>query len=162
MVPIKSNESTIPVKIYVDADACPTVIKDILYRLSQRTGIEVILVANQPLSVPRIPSVRSIQVSQGFDVADNHIVELAEVDDLVITADIPLAAEVIDKGAKALNPRGEMYTKSNIRARLNMRDFMDSMRNSGVQVGGGPPPLSQRDRMDFANALDSYIAKFNR
>lgn len=149
-------------KIYVDADACPTVIKDILYRLSQRTGIEVILVANQPLSVPRIPSVRSIQVSQGFDVADNHIVELAEVDDLVITADIPLAAEVIDKGAKALNPRGEMYTKSNIRARLNMRDFMDSMRNSGVQVGGGPPPLSQRDRMDFANALDSYIAKFSR
>ena len=149
-------------KIYVDADACPTVIKDILYRLSQRTGIEVILVANQPLSVPRIPSVRSIQVSQGFDMADNHIVELAEVDDLVITADIPLAAEVIDKGAKALNPRGEMYTKSNIRARLNMRDFMDSMRNSGVQVGGGPPPLSQRDRMDFANALDSYIAKFNR
>jgi|TARA_B100001059_G_C17510229_1_gene415481 uncharacterized protein YaiI (UPF0178 family) len=150
------------VKIYVDADACPSVIKDILYRVSQRTGIEVILVANQALSTPRIPSVRSIQVSQGFDVADNHIVELAEVDDLVITADIPLAAEVIDKGAKALNPRGELYTKSNIRSRLNMRDFMDSMRNSGVQVGGGPPPLSQRDRMDFANALDSYIAKFKR
>ena len=149
-------------KIYVDADACPSVIKDILYRVSQRTGIEVILVANQALSIPRIPSVRSIQVSQGFDVADNHIVELAEVDDLVITADIPLAAEVIDKGAKALNPRGELYTKSNIRSRLNMRDFMDSMRNSGVQVGGGPPPLSQRDRMDFANALDSYIAKFKR
>ena len=101
-------------KIYVDADACPSVIKDILYRVSQRTGIEVILVANQALSTPRIPSVRSIQVSQGFDVADNHIVELAEVDDLVITADIPLAAEVIDKGAKALNPRGELYTKSNI------------------------------------------------
>ena len=149
-------------KIYVDADACPSVIKDILYRVSQRTGIEVILVANQALSTPRIPSVRSIQVSQGFDAADNHIVELAEVDDLVITADIPLAAEVIDKGAKALNPRGELYTKSNIRSRLNMRDFMDSMRNSGVQVGGGPPPLSQRDRMDFANALDSYIAKFKR
>ena len=149
-------------KIYVDADACPSVIKDILYRVSQRTGIEVILVANQALSTPRIPSVRSIQVSQGFDVADNHIVELAEVDDLVITADIPLAAEVIDKGAKALNPRGELYTKSNIRSRLNMHDFMDSMRNSGVQVGGGPPPLSQRDRMDFANALDSYIAKFKR
>ena len=149
-------------KIYVDADACPSVIKDILYRVSQRTGLEVILVANQALSTPRIPSVRSIQVSQGFDVADNHIVELAEVDDLVITADIPLAAEVIDKGAKALNPRGELYTKSNIRSRLNMRDFMDSMRNSGVQVGGGPPPLSQRDRMDFANALDSYIAKFKR
>ena len=98
-------------KIYVDADACPTVIKDILYRVSQRTAIEVILVANQALSTPRIPTVRSIQVSAGFDVADNHIVELVEADDLVITADIPLAAEVIDKGGKALNPRGELYTQ---------------------------------------------------
>jgi hypothetical protein len=149
------------VKIYVDADACPIVIKDILYRVSQRTGLEVILVANQPLSIPRIPTVRSIQVSQGFDVADNHIVELVEDDDLVITADIPLASDVIDKGAKALNPRGELYTKGNIKARLNMRDFMDSMRNSGVQVGGGPPPLSKRDRMEFANALDKYIASHN-
>ncbi|MDE0876326.1 MAG: YaiI/YqxD family protein [Porticoccaceae bacterium] len=146
-------------KIYVDADACPTVIKDILYRVSQRTGIEVILVANQPLSIPRIPTVRSIQVSQGFDVADNHIVELVQENDLVITADIPLAAEVIDKGGKALNPRGEFYTKANIKARLNIRDFMDSMRNSGVHVGGGPPPLTQRDRMEFANALDRYIAQ---
>jgi len=146
------------VKIYVDADACPIVIKDILYRVSQRTGIEVILVANQPLSIPRIPTVRSIQVSQGFDVADNHIVELVEDDDLVITSDIPLASDVIDKGGKALNPRGELYTKGNIKARLNMRDFMDSMRNSGVQVGGGPPPLSKRDRMEFANALDKYLA----
>ena len=145
-------------KIYVDADACPIVIKDILYRVSQRTGLEVILVANQPLSIPRIPTVRSIQVSQGFDVADNHIVELVQHDDLVITADIPLASDVIDKGGKALNPRGELYTKGNIKARLNMRDFMDSMRNSGVQVGGGPPPLSKRDRMEFANALDKYIA----
>ena len=149
-------------KIYVDADACPTVIKEILYRVSQRTGIEVLLVANQPLSTPRIPTVRSIQVSQGFDVADNHIVELVEKDDLVITADIPLAAEVIDKQGKALNPRGELYTKANIRARLNMRDFMDSMRNSAVQVGGGPPPLSQRDRMEFANALDKYVAQHGR
>ena len=148
-------------KIYVDADACPIVIKDILYRVSQRTGLEVILVANQPLSIPRIPTVRSIQVSQGFDVADNHIVELVQHDDLVITADIPLASDVIDKGAKALNPRGELYTKGNIKARLNMRDFMDSMRNSGVQVGGGPPPLSKRDRMEFANALDKYIASHN-
>jgi len=147
------------VKIYVDADACPTVIKDILYRVSQRTGIEVILVANQSLSIPRIPTVRSIQVSQGFDVADNHIVELVQKNDLVITADIPLAAEVIDKGGKALNPRGEFYTKANIKARLNIRDFMDSMRNSGVHVGGGPPPLTQRDRMEFANALDRYIAQ---
>ena len=148
-------------KIYVDADACPIVIKDILYRVSQRTGIEVILVANQPLSMPRIPTVRSIQVSQGFDVADNHIVDLVEDDDLVITADIPLASDVIDKGGKALNPIGELYTKGNIKARLNMRDFMDSMRNSGVQVGGGPPPLSKRDRMEFANALDRYIASHN-
>jgi hypothetical protein len=148
------------VKIYVDADACPTVIKDILYRVSQRTGIEVVLLANQPLSIPRIPTVRSIQVSQGFDVADDHIVELVEADDLVITADIPLAAEVIDKGGKALNPRGELYTKANIKARLNIRDFMDSMRNSGVQVGGGPPPLNQKDRMEFANALDKYLARF--
>jgi len=147
------------VKIYVDADACPTVIKDILYRVSQRTGIEVILVANQSLSIPRIPTVRSIQVSQGFDVADNHIVGLVQENDLVITADIPLAAEVIDKGGKALNPRGEFYTKANIKARLNIRDFMDSMRNSGVHVGGGPPPLTQRDRMEFANALDRYIAQ---
>ena len=148
-------------KIYVDADACPIVIKDILYRVSQRTGLEVILVANQPLSIPRIPTVRSIQVSQGFDVADNHIVELVQHDDLVITADIPLASDGIDKGGKALNPRGELYTKGNIKARLNMRDFMDSMRNSGVQVGGGPPPLSKRDRMEFANALDKYIASHN-
>ena len=147
-------------KIYVDADACPTVIKDILYRVSQRTGIEVVLVANQPLSIPRIPTVRSILVSQGFDVADDHIVELVKADDLVITADIPLAAEVIDKGGKALNPRGELYTKANIKARLNIRDFMDSMRNSGVQVGGGPPPLNQKDRMEFANALDKYLARF--
>ena len=111
------------------------------------------------MSIPRIPTVRSIQVSQGFDVADNHIVELVQENDLVITADIPLAAEVIDKGGKALNPRGELYTKANIKARLNIRDFMDSMRNSGVQVGGGPPPLTQRDRMEFANALDRYIAQ---
>jgi hypothetical protein len=136
-------------------------VKEILYRISQRTGIEVILVANQPLSTPRIPTVRSIQVNQGFDVADDHIVTLVQKDDLVITADIPLAADVIDKGGKALNPRGELYTAANIKARLNMRDFMDSMRNSGVQVGGGPPPLSQRDRMDFANAIDRYIAKFS-
>jgi hypothetical protein len=149
------------IKIYVDADACPGMVKEILYRISQRTGIEVILVANQPLSTPRIPTVRSIQVNQGFDVADDHIVTLVQKDDLVITADIPLAADVIDKGGKALNPRGELYTAANIKARLNMRDFMDSMRNSGVQVGGGPPPLSQRNRMDFANAIDRYIAKFS-
>lgn len=145
-------------KIYVDADACPTVIKEILYRVSQRTSIEVTLVANQPLVTPRIPTVKSIRVGSGFDVADDHIVKLVEANDLVITADIPLASEVIEKGGMALNPRGELYTLGNIKARLNMRDFMDTMRSSGLQVGGGPPPLSQKDRMAFANALDRYIA----
>lgn len=145
-------------KIYVDADACPTVIKEILYRVSQRTSIEVTLVANQPLATPRIPTVKSIRVGSGFDVADDHIVKLVEANDLVITADIPLASEVIEKGGMALNPRGELYTVGNIKARLNMRDFMDTMRSSGLQVGGGPPPLSQKDRMAFANALDRYIA----
>jgi uncharacterized protein len=145
-------------KIYIDADACPTVIKEILYRVSQRTSIEVTLVANQPLATPRIPTVKSIRVGSGFDVADDHIVKLVEANDLVITADIPLAAEVIEKGGMALNPRGELYTLGNIKARLNMRDFMDTMRSSGLQVGGGPPPLSQKDRMAFANALDRYIA----
>ena len=145
-------------KIYVDADACPTVIKEILYRVSQRTSIEVTLVANQPLATPRIPTVKSIRVGSGFDVADDHIVKLVEANDLVITADIPLASEVIEKGGMALNPRGELYTLGNIKARLNMRDFMDTMRSSGLQVGGGPPPLSQKDRMAFANALDRYIA----
>ncbi|RZO19916.1 MAG: YaiI/YqxD family protein [SAR92 clade bacterium] len=145
-------------KIYVDADACPTVIKEILYRVSQRTSIEVTLVANQPLATPRIPTVKSIQVGSGYDVADDHIVKLVEANDLVITADIPLASEVIEKGGMALNPRGELYTLGNIKARLNMRDFMDTMRSSGLQIGGGPPPLSQKDRMAFANALDRYIA----
>jgi uncharacterized protein YaiI (UPF0178 family) len=134
------------------------VIKEILYRVSQRTSIEVTLVANQPLATPRIPTVKSIRVGSGFDVADDHIVKLVEANDLVITADIPLAAEVIEKGGMALNPRGELYTLGNIKARLNMRDFMDTMRSSGLQVGGGPPPLSQKDRMAFANALDRYIA----
>ena len=145
-------------KIYVDADACPTVIKEILYRVSQRTSIEVTLVANQPLATPRIPTVKSIQVGSGYDVADDHIVKLVEANDLVITADIPLASEVIEKGGMALNPRGELYTLGNIKARLNMRDFMDTMRSSGLQIGGGPPPLRQKDRMAFANALDRYIA----
>ena len=133
-------------------------IKEILYRVSQRTSIEVTLVANQPLATPRIPTVKSIRVGSGFDVADDHIVKLVEANDLVITADIPLASEVIEKGGMALNPRGELYTLGNIKARLNMRDFMDTMRSSGLQVGGGPPPLSQKDRMAFANALDRYIA----
>lgn len=149
------------VHIWVDADACPNAIKEILFRVAARTGIEVILVANQALAVPRIASVRALQVASGFDVADDEIVRLCTAGDLVVTADIPLAAEVIAKGATALNPRGELYTRENVRARLNMRDFLDTMRASGVHTGG-PPALDQRDRQAFANALDRFIARAAR
>ena len=145
-------------RIWVDADACPNTIKDILFRAAARTGIELTLVANQALQVPRMANVRALQVASGFDVADNEIVRLCEAGDLVVTADIPLAAEVIAKGATALNPRGELYTRENVRARLNMRDFLDTMRASGVHTGG-PPALDQRDRQAFANALDRFIAR---
>ena len=144
-------------QIWVDADACPKVIKEILFRAADRVKVPLILVANQPLQVPGSRYIRSIQVAAGFDVADNHIVQQAGVGDLVITADIPLADEVITKGCLALNPRGELYTKENIRQRLNMRDFMDTMRGSGVDTGG-PPPLSQSDRQAFANQLDRWLA----
>ena len=148
-------------QIWVDADACPNVIKEILFRVAERARIMVTLLANQPVAVPRQQYVRAVQVSQGFDVADNEIVLRCEPGDLVITADIPLAAEVIAKGATALNPRGELYTKENVKARLNMRDFMDTMRSSGVHTGG-PPALNQRDRQAFANALDRFIARARR
>lgn len=145
-------------QIWVDADACPKVIKEILFRAANRVEIQVTLVANQPLQVPRSRYIRSVQVGAGFDVADNHIVQQLEKGDLVITADIPLAAEVIDKGGLAINPRGELYTKDNIRQRLNMRDFMDSLRSSGVDTGG-PAPFSQADRQAFANQLDRLLAR---
>ena len=144
--------------IWVDADACPKVIKEILYRVAERVGVPVTLVANQALVVPRLPSLRVLQVSQGFDVADNEIVRRATAGDLVITADIPLAAEVIAKGAQALNPRGERYSADTIRGLLNLRDFMDTMRASG-QVSDGPPPLSQANRNAFAGHLDRWIAQ---
>lgn len=145
------------IKIWVDADACPRVIKEILFRAADRASIAVTLVANQAIQVPRSPHIRSIQVASGFDVADNYIVQQAEAGDLVITADIPLAAEAIAKGCLALNPRGELYTDENIRQRLNMRDFMDTLRSSGVDTGG-PPAFSQADRTAFANQLDRFIA----
>lgn len=148
-------------QIWVDADACPNVIKEILFRVAERTQIPVTLVANQPIATPRLAFVQSLQVAQGFDVADNEIVLRCAAGDLVITADIPLAAEVIDKGATALNPRGELYTRENIKARLNMRDFMDTMRASGAHTGG-PPALNQRDRQAFANALDRFVAQARR
>lgn len=147
--------------IWVDADACPKVIKEILFRAAERTGIAVTLVANQPLAIPRLPNLRVLQVAAGFDVADHEIVKRVSPGDLVITADIPLAAEVIAKGGAALNPRGERYSADTIRGVLNMRDFMDTMRASG-NVGGGPPPLSQADRNAFASHLDKWLAEAGR
>jgi uncharacterized protein YaiI (UPF0178 family) len=144
--------------IWVDADACPNVIKDILFRAAERTGVAVTLVANQPLQIPRIASLRAVQVSSGFDVADGEIVRRIAAGDLVITADIPLAAEVIAKGGEALNPRGERYSPDTIRGVLAMRDFMDTMRSSG-NVGGGPPPLTQANRNAFAGHLDTWLAR---
>ena len=143
-------------KIWVDADACPVVIKDILYRAAERTGVQLTLVANQPVRIPRSRYIKFIQVASGFDVADNEIVKRLDAGDLVITGDIPLAAEVIEKGGYALNPRGELYTANNIRARLNMRDFMDTLRASGIDTGG-PSALSQSDRKSFANHLDKLL-----
>ena len=146
-------------KIWVDADACPVVIKEILYRAAERTAVSLVLVANQPLRTPNSDFISTLQVQRGFDVADDEIVKRLESGDLVITSDIPLAAEVIDKGGHALSPRGELHTTENIRARLNMRDFLDTMRASGVDTGG-PPALSQRDRQAFANNLDRFLTKY--
>jgi uncharacterized protein YaiI (UPF0178 family) len=145
--------------IWVDADACPVVIKEILFRAADRTGVQLTLVANQAIRVPPSKNIKTVQVSAGFDVADDEIVQRMSAGDLVITSDIPLAAEAIEKGGLALSPRGELHTTENIRARLNMRDFMDTMRSSAVDVGGGPPPLNQKDRQDFANHLDAWLAK---
>ena len=143
--------------IWVDADACPKVVKEILYRAADRVGVTVILVANQSLDVPGSPHIHSVQVPMGFDVADNHIAQSAASGDLVITADIPLAAEVVAQGCMAINPRGKLYTEENIRERLNMRDFMATLRSSGVETGG-PPSFGQSDRQSFANQLDRFLA----
>ncbi len=145
-------------QIWVDADACPVVIKEILYRAAERTRVSVTLVANQPLSTPSSAFISTLQVPRGFDVADDEIVNRLEAGDLVITSDIPLAAEVIERGGHALSPRGELHTTENIRARLNMRDFLDTMRASGIDTGG-PPALSQRDRQAFANNLDRFLTR---
>ena len=145
-------------KIWVDADACPVVIKDILFRAAERTGMQLTLVANQPVRTPPSRHIRMLQVTPGFDVADNEIVKRLSEGDLVITSDIPLAADVIKKGGHALSPRGELYSADSIGARLNMRDFLDTMRASGVDTGG-PPALSQSDRKSFANHLDKLLAK---
>lgn len=148
-------------KIWVDADACPVVVKEILFRAADRTGVELTLVANQALSTPSSANINSLQVPRGFDVADDEIVKRLSAGDLVITSDIPLAAEVIEKGGHALSPRGELHTTENIRARLNMRDFLDTMRSSGVEMGGGPAAFSQRDKQEFANNLDRILTKYS-
>lgn len=146
-------------QIWVDADACPSVIKDILYRAAQRKQIALTLVANQALRTPVSPYIRSLRVAGGFDVADHKIVELVESGDLVITADIPLAADVIKKGGYALNPRGDLYTADNIQERLTLRNFLGELRNTGVQTGG-PPPLNHSDRQAFANQLDRFLTQY--
>ena len=146
-------------KIWVDADACPRAIKDILFRAAERTRVELILVANQYLQTPPSKFIKSLQVSQGYDMADNEIVKKIDAGDLVITADIPLAAEVTEKGGHALNPRGELYTTDTIKAHLSMRDFMNTLRSSGIQTGG-PSALSQSDRLAFANSLDKFLVRY--
>lgn len=147
--------------IWVDADACPKLIKDILFRAALRTGLPLTLVANQPVAIPPAPNIRSVQVGRGFDVADAHIVQSCTAGDLVITADIPLAALVVDKGAFALNPRGEFYTAENIRQRLTMRNLMEELRNAGM-VSGGPAAMSQADRQVFANQLDRFLTRHGK
>lgn len=148
-------------KIWVDADACPAVIKEILFRAAQRTNVTMTLVANKPLRIPASPYIKMLQVNAGFDEADAEIAKRSEPGDLVITADIPLAAQVLEKGAYALNPRGELYSADSIRAILNMRDFMDTLRASGINTGG-PPALSQSDRKTFADNLDRILAKHEK
>ena len=145
--------------LWVDADACPVVIKEIIFRAAERKQLPTTLVANQMLRTPPSRFIRAVQVPAGFDVADNYIVEQSQPGDIVITADIPLAAGVIERGAVAINPRGELYSKENIRESLAMRNFMDELRSSGVQTGG-PAAFSQADRQAFANQLDRLLASY--
>ena len=145
-------------QIWIDADACPSVVKDIIFRAAERLQIHTFVVANRLLRTPPSRFIQAIQVPSGFDVADAHIVDKLTAGDLVITADIPLAAAVVEKGATAINPRGERYTAENIRQALDMRNFMESLRSSGVETGG-PPAFSQADRQAFANTLDRLLAK---
>lgn len=147
--------------IWVDADACPNSVKEILFRAAKRTEIPLTLVANHYLRTPPSPHIRALQVEGGFDVADDFIAKNCAPGDLVVTADIPLAAAVMKTGGHALNPRGDFYTDDNIREKVAMRNFMDQMRASGVQTGG-PPALNERDRQKFANALDGFLARHRR
>lgn len=145
-------------KIWVDADACPKPVKEILYRVAERKKISVTLVANSRLHLPLSPFIHLIQVASGADIADDEIANLCEAGDLIITADIPLAARVVEKGAQALDPRGTLYDKNNIGQALSMRNFMDELRGSGVETGG-PSGFGQKEKFKFANALDKFIAQ---
>ena len=145
-------------RIWVDADACPGAVKEILFRAAERVGVELTLVANKPLRTPRSPLIRSVRVGSGFDVADRRIAELAEPGDLIVTADVPLAADVVEKGCLALNPRGELYTEENIAEHLAVRNLMDELRSGGL-VTGGPPAFGKSARQAFANQLDRLLAK---
>jgi uncharacterized protein YaiI (UPF0178 family) len=148
-------------QIWVDADACPAVIKEMLYRVADRKRVQVVLVANRPLRTPPSPWIRSIQVARGFDVADDHIASAMAAGDLVVTADIPLAAAVVERSGYALNPRGEFYSRENVRELLDLRNFMEGLRASGVDTGG-PPAFSHADRQAFANQLDRFITRLAR
>lgn len=154
---VMEEETAHPPAIWVDADACPAVIRDILFSAAERTGVAVTLVANQWLRTPPLRQVRALQVQGGFDAADDLIAARAGPGDLVVTQDIPLAARVLERGAEALNPRGERYTRDTIAERLSMRNFMDELRGTGVQTGG-PATLHARDRQAFANQLDRWLA----
>ncbi|MEO1880999.1 MAG: YaiI/YqxD family protein [Methylococcales bacterium] len=148
-------------KIWIDADACPVVVKEVLFKAAVRTHVQITLIANQYIRTPPSRYIDFIQVPSGFDAADHEIIKRLNKADLVITSDIPLAAEVIEKGADALNPRGELYTTDNIRAILTMRDFMDTLRSSGINTGG-PSAISQNERQAFANQLDKWLVKRSR
>lgn len=147
--------------VWVDADACPAAIKGILYRAAVRAAVETVFVANRALRVPASRFLRAVRVAGGFDVADRYIAERVEAGDLVVTADIPLAADVVAKGAIALDPRGELYTEENVRERLAMRDLMDQLRGIG-EITGGPPPLGKKERQAFASRLDAWLARAAR
>jgi uncharacterized protein YaiI (UPF0178 family) len=148
-------------QIWVDADSCPKAIKDILFRAANRTETLTTLVANQSLAIPPSRYIKMLRVQSGYDVADNEIVKQLQIGDLVITADIPLANDVLEKGGHAINPRGELYSFENIKERLNVRDFMETLRHSGIQTGG-PLPQNSRDIQNFANQLNTFLTKYKQ
>ncbi|MGD8832271.1 MAG: YaiI/YqxD family protein [Pseudomonadales bacterium] len=153
-----SDSESTPFTVWVDADACPKVIRDVLFRAAERRGVRLVLVANQFLRTPPSPWISSVQVESGFDVADNTIVERMQPGDLVITGDIPLADAVVSRDGGALTPRGMLYDRENIKDHLNRRDMLDELRGTGI-VTGGPPALDKRDVQNFANALDRFLTR---